>query len=87
MINDLLEIGFFSGESAISDREIFYYSQLKQIKYKPYEVQIIKECAQVYVSGFYQYNDSIEMSPYSPELTPEEQDAHDTQLMNKMLGA
>lgn len=81
----MLEIGFFSGDHSISDREIYYYSQLRNIKYKPFELKILKECAQVYVSGFYRYNDTIEMAPYTPTLSKKELSDQDDALIKRML--
>lgn len=78
LVLDLADIGYFgSDKNAISDQEIYYFATLRSIKYKPYELGLIKECAQTYVSAFHEYNDSLILAPYSPIETQEEQDARD----------
>ena len=84
LTKELKKIGYFgSSDSAIRDQEIYYYSKVNQVKFKPFEVEILKDCAQYYVDAFYEFNNNICPPPYSPQETQEEINARDEMMIAK----
>ena len=84
LVQDLKNIGYFgANDGAIRDQEIFYYAQNKSIKYQPFEIDLLKECAQYYVSAFYEFNDTITPPPYAPVETKEEIEERNNRMIEQ----